>query len=192
MYKNLPTSILLLACLGMMIAGCASPGAKESDPNKLPKTQWGSFHGNMRWEIERKGFYNLFHVTSVNGVELELATETDRIDCEFQECKLRPGEHSIGIEYRWSTPKFRTEQRKQSLMIIVMTLGMLTGNLITPEIEADWPCKIELTFEAQSRHRYAINVVHSDQQEPPQAFQIVDIKSEEVITSMPPTCRASD
>lgn len=189
MYKIFPNSILLLACLGMTIAGCASHGAKESDPNKLPKTQWGMFHGNMRWEIERKGFYNLFHVTSVNGLELEIATETDRIDCELQECKLRPGEHSIGIVYRWSTPKFRAEQRRQSLESYLMTLGMLTGNLVIPNIEADWPCKVELTFEAQSRHRYAINVVHTDQQEPPQAFQIVDIKSEEFIINMPPSCR---
>ena len=132
MYKTPAKSILLLACLGMMITGCASHGAKESDPNKLPKTQWGSFHGNMRWEIERKHFYNKFQVKSVNDQKLEAVTQTAQIDCYSWECNLHPGRHTIKVDYYWTTAKHRKLQKKQNLeyLAIFLSLGILNGPTI--------------------------------------------------------------
>ncbi len=185
---------LLCVCLGITVAGCGTQGVKETNPNPnmVPKKEWGTFHGNLRWESSARDFPGTFYVRSMNGRKLKGRVKDKRIDCLIKDCKLHPGSHSIEVDYYWSTSHTKKERnRTQMWEGLGLILGIFAGGgaSFPSYSDHDNPCKITLTFEVQKRREYALNIIHTVQQEQPEEFQIVDIESGGVIASASPSCQ---
>lgn len=190
-YRKPHFSILLFICLSVTLTGCQSQGVKDTEAITVPQREWASFNGNLSWESSARDFPSTFYVRSMNGRKLKGVVKDKRIDCLIKECKLHPGSHSIEVDYYWSTSHTKKERNRSEMWeALGFVLGFFSGGggSVPGYSYHDNPCNVTMTFEAQARRNYAINVIHTVQRAMPEEFQIVDRESGAVIASAAPAC----
>ena len=182
--RNPQRFVLLLLCLTVPLGGCT---------NTSPRTRPASFDGDVRLAGEARDFYSQHHVLTLNGHDLNdgrrAKVKDQKINCLMRDCKLQPGQHTINVEYRWSSLEAeKAERRSDNWQSFWFALGMLGGGAGNPPDSPNYPCQVSVSFEVQPAHDYILNVVHTDQTRGPAEFQIVDSESRAIVGSASPSC----
>ena len=179
-------SILLLLCLTVALGGCSHTSSR---------TRPATFDGDVRLAGAAKDFYSRHRVLTLNGHDLYDGRRPDvrdqKIDCLLRDCKLQPGQHTIDVVYRWSSLEAEKKKRKSTnWQAFGFILGMLggAGGDVPVSSRYYYPCRVSISFEVQSAHDYRLNVVHTDQTENPEEFQIVETATSAVVGSSNPSC----
>ncbi len=180
MHCNLRFSVLIFFCLTVGLAGCS---------HTSPRARPASFNGDVRLADESKDFYSQHRVVTLNGHDLydrrRVRVKDQRINCLLRDCSLKPGQHTIDIEYFWSSLEAEKKRQRTEAW---QTLGNLLGGTYGSIDSRFYPCNGSVTFEVQSAQKYILNVVHADQSNGPEEFQVVETTSGAVVGSAHPSC----
>jgi hypothetical protein len=194
--KKLACSTLLFICLAAALPACQTTGTLGSDGNTIHRARWATFDGDVSSSNESKDFYIRHRVLSLDGHELHGRRNPRikelRFDYLLRDCKLSPGQHSIDIEYLWTSLEEEKQRgRQENWQFFGFFLGVAGGAGIAtelPESSRFYPCHATITFDVQSVRNYQLHIVHTGQSRVPDEFQMVETKSGTVVGSTRPTC----
>ncbi len=182
--RNPRRSALLLLCLAVALSGCSHPSLR---------TRTATFDGDVLLSGEAKDFFSRHRVVTLNGHDLydgrRAEVRDQRIKCMLRDCKLQPGQHTVDVEYFWSSLEAEKKKRRSdNWKALGLILGMFAGSAGEGPNSRYYPCHVSISFEVQSAHAYLLNIVHTDQTKGPEEFQIVETASSAVVGSSSPSC----
>jgi len=182
--RHLTWLSLVTICLTGTITACS---------NTASRPRPATFDGDMRLAGKSKEFYSQHRVVTLNGHNLydgrRAKVKDQKINCLMRDCKLQSGQHTINVEYRWSSLEAEKAKRKSdSWQGFLFSFGMLFGQASNPPNSRYYPCQVSISFDVQPAHDYILNVVHTDQTKGPEEFQVVESESRELVGSTSPSC----
>ena len=186
--------VLYFLCMTAAIASCQTSNTRDDDSSVVHPGQWATFNGDMPLAGDAKDFYRRYRISALDGHNLyqrqKARVKDQRINCLLRDCRLHPGQHSIEIEYLWTSletekKKNRTETREAFGWLFVL-LGGQPGNL--NDHSRFYPCQASLTFEVYADRGYGLRIPHTDRYVRPEEIQVVDIDSDAVVGSANPSC----
>jgi len=181
-------SLLLWICFGISLAGCQTTHVTDLESGVVPESEWPKLLLLSR-ESFAKDFPTVVRLETINDHDLTSRQRDRDLDCLERECALQPGGNTIGLTYAWSQTETKIQQQLKNFGSgLLIPLGILGGNPNPAFPIANSHCNTTIDFNAQATRSYVLNIVHSDQTEQPEEFQILDVESGSVVVSSYPSC----
>jgi len=184
-------SLLLWICFGISVASCQTTPVTDSESDIVPASEWPKLLLLNR-ESFAKDFPAVVRLVTINDHDLASRHRYRELDCSERECALQPGGNTIGLFYAWSQTETKMQQQMKNLgsglfapLQALSGIGILMGPAFPI---ANSHCNTTIDFNAQATRSYVLNIVHSDQKEQPEEFQILDVESGSIVDSSYPSC----